>query len=280
MKTHRSSGNNPSASEPQPMVPRASRGGAKRLLMGMCLAGFVLPAFGGDYAVPLPAPVPVQKEKWEFDMALYLWVAGIKGETAGGDSLDVSFSDLVDNLDIALMGTLAARKGKWMIGSDVIYLAVGPEPNIPIGPDEGVLEEINLTSWVVTPVIGYTIAEGDWGRCNLLAGARYLYMKTELVIDGGLLGRQKISDSGDIWNGVIGIQGQFNLCGCWYMPYLADIGTGDSDLTWQAFLGVGYRFNRWDALFGYRHMEWDFSSGAPLNDMRMSGPILGAKFTF
>jgi hypothetical protein len=37
----------------------------------------------------------------------------------------------------------------------------------------------------------------------------------------------------------------------WYLPYYADIGTGDSDLTWQLFGGIGYMFNWGDIKLGY-----------------------------
>ena len=30
----------------------------------------------------------------------------------------------------------------------------------------------------------------------------------------------------------------------WYLPLYDDIGTGDSDLTWQLGAGIGYRFDK------------------------------------
>ena len=78
----------------------------------------------------------------------------------------------------------------------------------------------------------------------------------------------------------LGIRGQANLGGNWYLPYHLDIGAGQSDLTWQAAGGVGYRLNWGDVNLVYRHMKWDFSSGTSIDDMSFSGPLLAAKFRF
>jgi hypothetical protein len=46
------------------------------------------------------------------------------------------------------------------------------------------------------------------------------------------------------WDAVIGIKGRVNFGADqqWFIPYYLDIGTGDSDLTWQAVAGAGYQF--------------------------------------
>ena len=51
-------------------------------------------------------------DSWEYSGALNLWGAGIQGTTAAGTDIDVSFSDILDNLDFTLMGTLEARKSQ------------------------------------------------------------------------------------------------------------------------------------------------------------------------
>ena len=45
------------------------------------------------------------------------------------------------------------------------------------------------------------------------------------------------------WDGIVGFKGQVRFGdGNWFMPYYADIGTGSNNWTWQAYLGVAYRF--------------------------------------
>lgn len=58
---------------------------------------------------------------------LYLGGASIGGETVGGDDIDISFSDIVKNLDFALMGALAANRDRWTLFVDLIYLNVSDD---------------------------------------------------------------------------------------------------------------------------------------------------------
>lgn len=102
------------------------------------------------------------------------------------------------------------------------------------------------------------------------------------IDEGGLLGPKStsFSDSGTNWDGVIGFRGEFRITECLFVPCLIDIGTGDSEVTWQAFGGLGYRFG-WGKLFaGYRYMDYDLQDGAPLKNLDIGGPIIGAVFTF
>jgi len=86
--------------------------------------------------------------------------------------------------------------------------------------------------------------------------------------------------SGSVWDGVVGIRGRANLQGNWYLPYYADIGTGQSDLTWQLLGGFGYKYNWGDMALAYRHLEWEFDTDVPLMDVNFSGPIVQAKWHF
>lgn len=68
------------------------------------------------------------------------------------------------------------------------------------------------------------------------------------------------------------------------MPFHLDIGTGNSDMTWQAFAGVGYKYENFDLIAGYRYLDYDFDGNDPaagaLTDLTMGGPMIGAKFYF
>ena len=72
------------------------------------------------------APALAQSD-WEYTGFVYLWGAGIGGETVTGQDIDVSFSDILDNLDFGLMGTLEARNGPWAIIGDAIYLSISDD---------------------------------------------------------------------------------------------------------------------------------------------------------
>ena len=87
-----------------------------------------------------------------------------------------------------------------------------------------------------------------------------------------------ISDSGGVWDGIVGATGKVKLNEKWYLSYYVDVGTGDTRLTRQAFGGVGYRFKRVDAILGYRYLDWDFDGNDVFDDLNLSGPLVGIKF--
>lgn len=91
----------------------------------------------------------------------------------------------------------------------------------------------------------------------------------------------KTDASGNVRDAILGIRGVLHLSDQWYLRYYADIGTGQSDLTWQLGGGIGYRINdRWNAAALYRHLRWDFELDTALDHLEFSGPMIGAGFRF
>ena len=210
-----------------------------------------------------------QEEGWQFEAAPYMWAAGIGGTTASGGDIDIGFSDIWDNLDMALMGKFGARKGKWSILTDVIYLDVEA--------DSGGID-LGLQSWIVTPAVGYNLIQEENLALDIVGGARFLWMKSTLDLTG--IGGPRLSDSGNVWDGIVGLKGEVNLAKHWSIPFYLDVGTGDSDLTWQAIGGLAYKLKKFDALVGYRYLEWDFDDNDVFDDMNISGPYAGLKLRF
>jgi len=66
----------------------------------------------------------------------------------------------------------------------------------------------------------------------------------------------------------------------WYLNYYADIGTGESDLTWQALAGVNYTLSKVDVGVGYRILQWQLDGSGYLDEFEISGPyaLLAIKF--
>ena len=46
----------------------------------------------------------------------------IKGTLPTDDDIEIPFDTILDSLDFTFMGALQARRGKWAIVSDVVYL--------------------------------------------------------------------------------------------------------------------------------------------------------------
>jgi hypothetical protein len=241
---------------------------------------------------PVGTAAAEEKLGWQYNVILYGWYSGIDttikspGPLGSQDDIQFDASDLLDNLEMALMGTIEARYNKWSIITDVIYLGVGDEATttLTVGPEPGravnATADVDIDSWVVNAGVGYDLAQADWGRFVVVGGLRYL----SADIDGkfGLGGPFPIerSHSNDFWNGIVGFKGYFTVGEKWFVPYHADIGTGDSDLTWQLFGGIGYRFGWGDIMLGYRHLAFDQSDDNIVQDLEMNGPIMGAAFHF
>jgi len=226
---------------------------------------------------------------WQYAASIYLWAPGISGTTAAGSDIDVSFDTLIGNLNMVFMGAFEARKSNWSALADVIYLNVGANEGgeVPVtdalGVNRGlkVDSSLKIRAWVLTFLGGYNLLDDEKLFLDVVAGARYLEMKTEfgLGLQRRPFGRPvEAAALGAGWDGVIGVRGRANLDRNWYLPFHLDVGTGDSDLTWQALGGVGYGFDWGDLSLVYRHLEWDFESSSALDDIRISGPQLTATF--
>ena len=59
-----------------------------------------------------------------------------------------------------------------------------------------------------------------------------------------------------------------------------DVGTGDSDLTWQAMLGAGYAFDWGDLVAVWRYLDYDMPSGDLVENLDANGPAIGVTFKF
>jgi hypothetical protein len=127
---------------------------------------------------------------------------------------------------------------------------------------------------------------GGRGTLEVLGGVRYAGLEAELdwqfAGPVGLMPQAgRFSQQVDLWDGVIGVRGKARLgTGGGFVPYYLDAGAGSSKLTWQAMAGIGYTFKWGDALLSYRHLFYDQKDGKLIQQVRFSGPAVGATFRF
>ena len=180
------------------------------------------------------------------------------------------------------MGILAAQKGRWTLLADVIYLSINQETSSTanlIGIPTKLDVDVKLKGIVSTFVIAYRVKESDAVSLDLLAGARYFKLDVDFDADVGT-GKIKYSDSGDALDGIIGAQAIIGLGERWYLSCYADVGAGDSKMTWSVWPGVGYRLGKVDLVAGYRYLAWETDSGDTIDNINFSGPMVGVKFGF
>ena len=224
---------------------------------------------------------------WEIGAELYLWAPWIDIETATGGNIEITLDDILKDLDMLFMADVGVRHGRWSLLSDFVYFEIDQGANTRLLP--GItLSDLTLEAWVVTPQVRYAAYETDNLRIEVLAGARSLWLEVQLDLDfrallppgGPILAKRAVSDSASNWDGIVGVAGHWDFTDKWYASGYFDAGTGDSDYTWQALASVAYRFKRLDAVVGYRHLAYEFDSDAPVKDLSVTGPFVGAKFLF
>lgn len=228
------------------------------------------------------------EDGWQYSAAVYVWAAAVGGRTTTGSSVEVSFSDIVDNLEGAFLGAFEARKGRWSILTDAVYLDVAKTSDVPLGPGPILTGDVSLdlTTKVFHLAGGYNLLTEGQSRLDFIAGARNLDLDTALVatVDGpGPLEPPPIvaSASDNAVDFIVGLKGNVALSERWFLPYYVDVGGGDSDSTWQATVGVGFRASGWvDLALVYRHLEWSFDSNPLVDSLEFSGPTFGAIFRF
>jgi len=248
------------------------------------------------------------EEGWSFSLTPYIWLPNINGTLkyaippggGGRPEVEAGPNDYLENLSFALMLAGEARKGKWSIFSDLIYLDFDSESStvkaVNFGGDRvstslNTATRTSLTGGVWTLGGGYAVVQDPKHTLDVLGGLRYLGIKAssdwQLSATVGGPNGQTFAQSGsisqreDLWDVIVGLRGRAKLGeGSWFLPYYLDVGAGSSALTAQALLGVGYAF-KWGEIVGsYRYLLYDMKGDGLLQDVRFAGPAIGATFRF
>jgi hypothetical protein len=224
-----------------------------------------------------------QADDWQLRATVYAWLPSVSGSTIldlGGGST-ITTEQILDALDFAFMGQLDVRKGRWGALTDYIYLDFSKDKSFNPLLDLTLETDMRLKGSSWTLVGTYAAIEKPGYQMQLFGGARYLNLDTRIdwQASGNLgvvnpAGSQSVKL--DYWDGIIGVRGRADLRnGPWYVPYYLDIGTGDSNITWQAYTGIGYRFGWGDVTAVYRMLDYDFESDSLIRDLDFAGPAIG-----
>jgi hypothetical protein len=199
---------------------------------------------------------------WKFIVTPYFWVAGMDGDTTVRgveSSMDLSFSDILENLDFGVMAHLEASKGKWGLFLDPTYAKLSADGDA--GPFDADVEiEMTLVEFGVL----YRLLEQPVGSedtralsLDLLGGARYTDLEGELDIEGPFGSDPSVDGSKDWLDPIIGGRIQMDLTEKLAFRVRGDIGgfgIGDSsDFVWNVLAGLGYNLSERTTIWaGYR----------------------------
>jgi hypothetical protein len=95
----------------------------------------------------------------------------------------------------------------------------------------------------------------------------------------GQLRQGSSSVSVNNWDAIVGAKGRVGLGDSrqWFLPYYADVGTGQSKYTYQGYAGLGYTFS-WGELVGvWRYIDYKLNDNGGTT-LKLNGPAVGAAF--
>ncbi len=300
------------------------RGGAKMRIFLLVFAGLLLSSFalaqGKEEPKEEPPPMAETAEiededKWYFTWTPYSHLLEIDGNaTLDGlkTPVEMDFDDVNDAVDTSFTSHFTARKGPWIVISDISYAVLDEldesELTFSTGTPPITLKgSINTesTEALVMLALGYRIHERDLGprlgeksrdwpnkkwRVYVYGGARYYYesFDTDVVLkaSAGPIERElKISiDDSDHWiDPVIGISSEFDLTDRLSWSASGDIAgvVMGSDLTWSLGTVLEYRLSSNFGLYGgYRVLDIDYENGDFAYDVQYKGPLLGIMLRF
>ncbi len=241
------------------------------------------PTYPGDSKTAPAAPSKQTTDSgWHIASAPYLYITGLKG-TLGARGrtieIDLSFGDVMSSFKIGLMGAFEARKNKFVLVNDIIWLRLGEERTNSAGSAFS-SSDIKVKTFIWDTKAGYRVAEGKAGALDILGGFRLISLENELNTTTGVLPGFNVSQRKTWATPIGGLHGTLNINEKIFLATLFDIGGGwGSDLTMQAYGGMGYRFNPKVSLVGgWRYMKNDYNDNTGfVFDTTMNGLIIGAR---
>jgi opacity protein-like surface antigen len=250
--------------------------------MKSSIALLVTPALlhAGEPVSSAPAtivPEPSISSGWEITTALYVPLMGLDGKVGVAGfapaAVDLSFGDVLENMDGGLSGAIEFRKDRFFVGIDAIWLKlsdhVTPTPltYVRFGQDQ-------LTGSILT---GYDIYRTESTSVALMAGAAVNDIDVDLELYSPLPPIRR-SGSQSWIDPFFGVRVRHQLGERWTLFAEGVYGGFDvsSEEYWQALAGVGYQLTENTTLaLAYRIISVDYQQGGFVYDTDTAGPNIG-----
>lgn len=218
----------------------------------------------------------------------YAWITGLSGKSSPfkrAPSLDIekSFSDVLHNLRAAAFLNTWARRDRYVLNSDLLYVntreseVVGGLPLV--GAAQGT---VDTRLFMATLQGGYRVYDSEQASLDALAGFSYWDIRTRAHLSTA--GRTKHHEESFSWvDPMIGLRAFYR-----FTPELsthAQIHLGGFDvgsrLSYQATLTLNYDLSEHFSLAaGYKVLDVNYRRAGHVFDTRMSGPVLGLSWRY
>jgi hypothetical protein len=236
-------------------------------------------------------------QEWQWSVTPYMWASEVGVDASINDhevlEREADLADVLDSLDFMVQVHFEGQKGRHGLLLDLIYNDLGDDDRrFPLNESNGgevvVKGDLEMT---ILEAGGIFNPRGDGGGFAFLYGARVIDLDEELdaryeLGDGSTPGR-RYSASTTLLDGMVGARYVGQLSERWSFHLRADASAGGSELTWNAWTGVGYAFGaakQHAFLAGYRYMEIEFEEDDARAELelqnKLGGFIAGVKFGF
>ena len=234
------------------------------------------------------AAAPAQAaEPWQFQIAPYLWLAGLSGDVATlpgvpPASVDADFSDILENLDVAFMIAGEARRNRFGLFADIVYVDIEATGSVP-GP---LYSTAKLKSQTL-----YATGAGFWrlwrderSSLDVMAGLRLWSVDTELALGAGIRPATTVSQNESWVDPLIGFKANGTMGGDRFFQSFGLVFGGfglGSDFMWDTSVNLGYKWtDGFSASVGYRYLAVDYSDSGFVYDVAQHGPTLALVWNF
>jgi len=262
------------------------RKAAKAILFGVVLGAlFFSPRAGAQIDTSTSTNTPEPKETSTDDglhvaITPYLWFAGLHGTSGalGHDaSVHASFGDIFNYLNIGAMGVVEVRYNRVILPLDFIWMKLSDNKALPVN-DVAQSVKAKMTETILTPKIGYRVADGKRVKVDALFGVRYWHLSTSLTLQP-VLPEGGFSQSANWVDAVAGGRIIAALTPKAFVTIAGDAGGGDARSDYQVGGFLGYQVSRKCILeVGYRYMSVNYRPNAKalfVYDVDMPGLLLG-----
>jgi hypothetical protein len=258
------------------------------LLVLALAASFLSPWASAQAQSDMNTTAPQPKETntddgWHVAITPYLWFSGIHGTTGAlgrEASVHASFSDIFNYLNIGAMGVVEARYKRVLMPVDFMWMKLSDDRALPINV-VALSIKTKMTETMLTPKIGYRIADGKRVKVDALFGFRYWHLSTDLTLQPVQI-RGGFSQSADWADAVAGGRIQVALTPKVAVTIAGDAGGATARSDYQVAGILGYQISRrWVLLAGYRYLSVDYRPNGNaqfIYDVNMPGMVLGATF--
>ena len=234
-------------------------------------------------ALVVAAPLHAAEGEWQQEIVPYMWASAMNGTSGVRDvegDVDMSFGDILDDLEFAFMGAYRAQRDKFSVTVDGIYMALSDDVKDPGGQVKG---EIDVDQTALEVDVGWDLSE----RLTVFGGLRYNDITSDISLKDSDDNRVRGNGSEQWVDPVIGAHYTYPFNDQWSATLRGDIGGFGvgSQFVWQGIAQLRWQVKPNIGIVGaYRYIDMDYSTGTGptyfLYDMAISGPALGVAFAF